>query len=99
MSRTATTATVDVTGWHPERVAGYIEAIRGNSANVQFELVIRHDGKKQLSMALTDEQPSDFTARRCETCRSVTIARVLALDGLPTPNTVDAPSSNGNAPQ
>jgi hypothetical protein len=93
--------TVDITGWSAERVAGFLAAARGDSAAVEISLVIRSDGEKQLSMSLSDERPSDFTARRGETCRSVTIARVLPLDGLPTPKTLDAgdaPSSNGNAP-
>ena len=93
--------TVDITGWSAERVAGFLTAARGDSAAVEISLVTRSDGERQLSMSISDERPSDFTARQCQVCGAITIARVLPLDGLPTPKTLDAgdaPSNNGNAP-
>jgi hypothetical protein len=64
----------DITDWHTERIAGFLEAIRGDHPSAEIECVIRHhdtDRVGQLSLSLTEKPASDFTARRCETCQTV----------------------------
>ena len=71
-------ATVDITGWHPDRVAGFVEAIRGDHPSVEIEFVLRHhdtDRQGQLSLSLSHDEPTDLVARRCETCQTVTVPR------------------------
>jgi hypothetical protein len=61
---------VDITDWHPERIAGFVEAIKGDHPSVEIECIVRHhdtDRAGQMSMSLSDEPASDFVARRCET--------------------------------
>jgi hypothetical protein len=89
------TEAIDVTGWHHERIAGFIEAIQGNSTAVEISLTVRDNGEQQLSMRLTGEPSSDFVARECQQCQSITVAKVLPLNGLPKPKTLDAAAAPG----
>ena len=89
---------IDVTGWHHERIAGYVDAIRGNQPSVEISIIVDSDEEQQMVMSLTDEPASDFTARRCETCQSITVSRILSLDGLPTPKVLDPPWESDTTP-
>jgi hypothetical protein len=93
---------VDITDWHPERVAGFVEAIRGNHPSIEIEFVLKGDHEGRLSMSLTDEAPTDdFTARQCQRCQTVTVSKVLSLDSLKAPKKIEAAADehrNGNGP-
>jgi hypothetical protein len=83
--------TIDVTTWHPERIAGFLEAIRGDHPSVEIECIVRHhdtDRIGQMSMSLSHDEPSDLVARECQQCRTTTVAKVLPLDGLLAPKTL-----------
>jgi hypothetical protein len=78
---------VNITGWHPERVAGLVEAIRGDHPSVEIAAVLRHHDtarEGQLSLSLSHDEPTDLVARRCETCQTVTVSQVLPLAALKT---------------
>jgi hypothetical protein len=52
---------VDITEWHPERIAGFVEAIKGDHPSVEIEVVLRHhdtDHVGQLSMSLSNDGPA-----------------------------------------
>jgi hypothetical protein len=90
--------TVDITDWHNERIAGFLEAIKGDHPNAAIECIVRHhdtDRVGQLSLSLTDEPASDFTARRCETCQTITVSKIIPLASLKTPKTLDAAAERG----
>jgi hypothetical protein len=101
---------VNITGWHPERVAGFVEAIRGDHPSIEIEAVLRHhdtDRVGQLSLSLSNDEPTDLVARRCGTCQTVTVTQVLPLAALktlgPAGETDDEPEGthdrrNGNGP-
>ena len=89
---TATSQTIDITGWDPRKVEGYLQAVRGDTTAVEVSLVVDTDGQQQMVMALTDDPASDYVARRCEVCQSVTAAKVLPIPNLPglnAPKTLD----------
>ena len=76
---------VDITEWHPERIAGFVEAIKGDHPSVEIECVLRHhdmDRVGQLSLSLTDKPASDFTARQCQQCQTVTVSKIIPLASL-----------------
>jgi hypothetical protein len=76
---------IDVTDWHIERIAGFLEAIKGDHPSVEIECIARHhdtDRAGQMSMSLSDEPASDFIARRCGTCQTVTVSKIISLASL-----------------
>jgi hypothetical protein len=95
-------ATVDITGWHPERVAGFVEAIRGDHPSVEIEAVLRHhdpDQVGQLSMSLSDEPASDLVIHECQQCQTVTVAKVLSLASLGAPMALSPAGKSDDEPE
>jgi hypothetical protein len=95
-------ATVDITGWHPERVAGFVGAIRGDHPSVEIEFVLRHydtDRQGQLSLSLSNDEPTDeLVARQCQQCRTITVSTVLSLASLKAPKTLGVPEETDTEP-
>jgi hypothetical protein len=64
---------VDITDWHPERVAGFVEAIRGDHPSIEIEFVLHHhdtDRQGQLSLRLSNDEPTEeLVARQCQQCQ------------------------------
>jgi hypothetical protein len=92
----------DISDWHPERIAGFVEAIRGDHPSVEIQAVICHrdaDQVGQLSMSLTDKPASDFTARRCETCQTVTVSKIIPLASLKGYKTLSAAGETDSEPE
>ena len=90
---------VNITGWHPERVAGFVEAIRGDHPSIEIEFVLRHhdtDRQGQLSLSLSHDEPTDLVARRCETCQTVTVSQIPPLATL---KALDPPRETQDEPK
>jgi len=95
-------ATVDITGWHPERVAGFVEAIRGDHPSIEIEFVLRHhdtDRVGQLSLSLSHDEPTDLVARQCQQCQTVTVSQVLPLASLKGPKALRAAGETDDEPE
>jgi hypothetical protein len=101
--------TIDVTTWHPERIAGFLEAFRGDHPSVEIECIVRHhdtDRIGQLSMSLSHDEPSDLIARECQQCQTTTVSKVLPITSLEAPKTLAEetaepthdPNLNGDTP-
>jgi hypothetical protein len=94
--------TTDITGWSIDRVAGYLEAIRGDSTAVDVSITVRTDGERRMTMALTDEPPAEYVLHRCQACDAVTAAKVLPLPDLPglkTPMALTAAGESNSEPK
>ena len=89
------TTAFDITDWHPERVAGFVEAIRGDHPSIAIEFVLRHHDthrQGQLSLSLSNDEPADeLVARQCQQCQTVTVSKVLPLGSLKALRTLDDP--------
>jgi hypothetical protein len=73
---------IDVTDWAPAKVEGFLTAIRSDQPGVEISVTIHSDGQQRMAMALSDEPTGEYVARRCEVCQSITVAKVLPLDGI-----------------
>jgi uncharacterized protein VirK/YbjX len=94
---------VDITGWHHERVAGFVEAIKGDYPSVEIEFVLRHhdtDREGQLSLSLSNDEPTDeLVARQCQQCQTVTVSKVLPLASLKGPKALSAAEETDDEPK
>jgi hypothetical protein len=93
---------IDVTDWHTEWIAGFLEAIKGDHPSVEIECIVRHhdtDHAGQLSMSLTDKPASDFTARQCQQCQTVTVSKIIPLASLKGHKALDAARETVDEPK
>jgi hypothetical protein len=90
---------VNITGWHPERIAGLVEAIRGDHPSVEIEAVLRHrdtDRVGQLSLSLSHDEPTD---PRCPSMREVPDRHRLPDPAARHPQALDPPGETQDEPK